>query len=413
MKKTPSAQLPRQWQQAIGSRSPEPSAVVESGHSAKQAVRIPFNRPAPLGDEVEFVQRAIHSGHHSGDGPFTKACSELLERELSIKKALLTTSCTHALEMTALLLDIASGDEIIVPSFTFVSSANAFVLRGARPIFADVRPDTLNIDEKQIERLISSRTKAIVVVHYAGVGCEMDPILEIADAHHIPVIEDNAHGLFGHYRGKPLGTFGCMSTLSFHETKNFSCGEGGALLLNDLRYAEQAEIIREKGTNRSQLFRGQVDKYTWLGIGSSYLQSDLLAAYLFGQLERHNEIQRTRQSLWETYQAGLKDWAGEHDVLLPHVPDHCGQAFHMFYLRMPTLEIRQALIENLRARGILAPFHYLPLHLSAVGKSFGGKIGTCPVAERVSDQVIRLPFFCSLTLSEMEEVIGAVRDFRF
>jgi dTDP-4-amino-4,6-dideoxygalactose transaminase len=412
MKKTPSAQLPRRWQQAIGSHNAEPSAV-ESDHAAKPAVRIPFNRPTPLGDELELVQRAINSGHHSGDGPFTKACSELLEHELDVKKALLTTSCTHALEMTALLLNIVPGDEVIVPSFTFVSSANAFVLRGARPIFADVRPDTLNIDEKQIERLISSRTKAIVVVHYAGVGCEMDQILQIANAHHIPVIEDNAHGLFGHYRGKPLGTFGCMSTLSFHETKNFSCGEGGALLVNDLQYAEQAEIIREKGTNRSQLFRGQVDKYTWLGIGSSYLPSDLLAAYLFGQLERRKEIQRARQSIWENYEAGLRDWACKHEVLLPQIPGHCEQAFHMFHLRMPTLETRQALIEHLRARGILSPFHYLPLHLSAVGKSFGGKIGDCPIAERVSDQIVRLPFFCAITLKEMEEVIAAVRDFTF
>jgi dTDP-4-amino-4,6-dideoxygalactose transaminase len=413
MKKIPNAQFLRQWQQTIVSHNAEPSAIAEVEQSAKQAVRIPFNRPTPLGDEIEFVQRAIYSGHHSGDGPFTKKCTELLERELGAKKVLLTTSCTHALEMTAMLLDIVPGDEVIVPSFTFVSSANAFVLRGARPIFADVRPDTLNIDEKQIEKHISSRTKAIVVVHYAGVGCEMDQILELANAHDIPVIEDNAHGLFGHYRGKPLGTFGCMSTLSFHETKNFSCGEGGALLLNDLRYAEQAEIIREKGTNRSQLFRGQVDKYTWLGIGSSYLPSDLLVAYLFGQLECRNEIQRIRQCLWETYASRLRDWAYEHDVLLPHVPTDCGQAFHMFYLRMPTLEIRQALIEHLRASGILAPFHYLPLHLSAVGKTFGGRIGSCPVAERASDQIIRLPFFCSLTLSEMEEVIGAVLDFRF
>ena len=412
MKKTLSAQLLRQRQQAISSHNPEPNAV-EPEYAAKPAIRIPFNRPTPLGDELEFVQRAIGSGHHSGDGPFTKACTELLERELSAKKVLLTTSCTHALEMTALLLNIAPGDEVIVPSFTFVSSANAFVLRGARPIFADVRPDTLNIDETQIERLISSRTKAIVVVHYAGVGCEMDQIRQIADAHHIPVIEDNAHGLFGDYRGKPLGTFGCMSTLSFHETKNFSCGEGGALLLNDLRYAEQAEIIREKGTNRSQLFRGQVDKYTWLGIGSSYLPSDLLAAYLFGQLERRTEIQRTRQCIWETYEAGLWDWAYKHEVLLPQVPAHCEQAFHMFYLRMPTLEVRKALIDHLRAKGILAPFHYLPLHLSAVGRSSGGRVGDCPIAELASDQIVRLPFFCSITLKEMEEVIAAIQDFTF
>jgi dTDP-4-amino-4,6-dideoxygalactose transaminase len=411
MKKTPSARLP--WQPQPTSHDPEPSAVAEVARSSKHAIRIPFNRPTPLGDEIEFVQRSIGSGHHSGDGPFTKACTELLERELGVKKALLTTSCTHALDMTAMLLDISPGDEVIVPSFTFVSSANAFVLRGARPIFSDIRSDTLNIDEQQIERHISSRTKAIVVVHYAGVGCEMDQIMALATAHNIPVIEDNAHGLFGHYRGQLLGTFGCMSTLSFHETKNCSCGEGGALLLNDLRYAEPAEIIREKGTNRSQFFRGQVDKYSWVGIGSSYLPSDLLAAYLFGQLECRDEIQRIRKCIWETYAAGLKDWAYEYGVALPHVPAHCEQAFHMFYLRMPTLEVRQALIEHLRARGILAPFHYVPLHLSKVGKTFGGRVGDCPVTERASNQIVRLPFFCSITASEIEEVIESVRDFEF
>jgi dTDP-4-amino-4,6-dideoxygalactose transaminase len=241
----------------------------------------------------------------------------------------------------------------------------------------------------------------------------MDQILDLAEAHNIAVIEDNAHGLFGRYRGQALGTFGCMSTLSFHETKNCSCGEGGALLLNDLQYTEHAEIIWEKGTNRSQFFRGQVDKYSWVGIGSSYLPSDVLAAYLFGQLECRDEIQRIRKLVWETYAAGLKDWAYKHEVLLPHIPAHCEQAFHMFYLRLPTLDARQALIEHLRSRGILAPFHYVPLHLSKMGKTFGGRIGDCPVTEQVSNQIIRLPFFCSITLGEIEEVIEAVRDFEF
>lgn len=391
------------------------TAVVRPAESPQPAppVKIPFNRPAPLGDELELVLQAISSGHHSGDGPFTRACSELLEKKLGTPKALLTTSCTHALEMSAILLNIRFGDHVIVPSFTFVSSANAFVLRGARPVFVDIRPDTLNIDENQLERHISPATKAIVVVHYAGVGCEMDKIMEIANHYRIPVVEDNAHGLLGSYNGRPLGTFGSVSTLSFHETKNFSCGEGGALLVNAPQYVERAEIIREKGTNRSRYFRGQVDKYTWVDIGSSFLPSDLLAAFLLGQLRKAAEIQQIRRHVWESYFDGLKSWAFERGVILPQIPAHCDQAYHMFYLRMPTLEIRQNLIAHLRTRGILAPFHYLPLHLSKVGMAFGGQQGDCPVTEFVSDQLLRLPFFNSISDHDIRQVIDAVCEFKF
>src|ERR1051326_441923 len=267
--------------------------------------RIPFNRAGLLGNEFRYIAQALEIGHISGDGRFTRKCHELLEKELGAEKALLTTSCTHALEMTALLLDIEPGDEVIIPSFTFVSTANAFVMRGAHPVFCDIRPDTLNIDEQKIGGLITSQTKAILAVHYAGVGCQMDSILALSKRHGIAVVEDNAHGLFGKFKGKHLGTFGCLATQSFHETKNFTCGEGGALLINDPRYFERAEIIREKGTNRNRFFRGQVDKYTWVDLGSSYLPSDVLAAFLFAQLEARGEIQARRQQVWHFYDENL------------------------------------------------------------------------------------------------------------
>jgi dTDP-4-amino-4,6-dideoxygalactose transaminase len=372
---------------------------------------IPFNRPCILGNEQAYILQAIANGHAAGDGSFTKKCHAFLEAQLGVPKALLTTSCTHALEMSALLLDLRPGDEVIFPSFTFVSTVNAFVLRGVRPIFADVRPDTLNLDERQLERLITPRTRAIVPVHYAGVGCEMDAITAIAAQHDLVVVEDNAHGLFGKYRGRYLGTFGALATQSFHETKNFTCGEGGALLINDAQYIERAEIIREKGTNRSRFFRGQVDKYTWVDIGSSYLPSDLLAAFLYAQFEVRERIQGIRQRIWETYAAELRDWALRNGVQLPHVPDHCEQAYHMFYLLMPSLEVRQAFIAHLKAQGILAVFHYLPLHLSDMGRKFGGQVGDCPVTERISDQLVRLPFFNDLDEALQARVIEAVRSF--
>jgi dTDP-4-amino-4,6-dideoxygalactose transaminase len=313
--------------------------------------------------------------------------------------------------MTALLLNLQSGDEAIVPSFTFASTANAFALRGARIVFADIRRDTLNVDETQLDSLITPQTKAIVVVHYAGVGCEMDSIMAVANRHNIQVIEDNAHGLFGKYRGKYLGTFGRLSTQSFHETKNFSCGEGGALLINDPKFIERAEIIREKGTNRSRFFRGEVDKYSWVDLGSSYLPSDILAGLLLSQLEAKEEIQSRRRRIWEVYHAGLGEWAAGQGVGLPFVPSHCEQAYHMFYLLLPSLQDRQALIDHLRSRGILAVFHYLPLHISEYGKRWGGRMGDCPVTEDVSDRLLRLPFFFSLTDSDQAKVIESICSF--
>ncbi len=372
---------------------------------------IPFNRPSMEGNEYAYITQAVAHGHISGDGEFTRRCQALLESELGVQKALLTTSCTHALEMTALLLDIQPGDEIILPAFTFVSTVNAFVLRGARPIFIDVRPDTLNLDESRLEKLISSRTKAIVVMHYAGVGCEMNLIMSIAKLHGIAVIEDNAHGLFAQYQGRYLGTFGCMSTLSFHETKNFTCGEGGALLINDPAYIERAEIIREKGTNRSRYFRGQVDKYTWVDIGSSYLLADVLAAILYAQLEAREQIISKRQVLWEYYYQQLADWAVGNKVRLPIVPEYCKQPYHLFYLLMPTFELRQNFIEYFKSQSILSVFHYLPLHLSPMGQHFGGKPGNCPVAEDVSARLVRLPFYNSLNDEERARVVSTIRKF--
>jgi dTDP-4-amino-4,6-dideoxygalactose transaminase len=374
-------------------------------------LNIPFNKPFMTGKELWYITRGFNSGQFSGDGLYTKQCHRMLEESLGVRKALLTTSCTHALEMAAILLDIQPGDEVIVPSFTFVSTVNAFVLRGAKPVFADIRPDTLNLDETALEQLITPRTKAIVPVHYAGVGCEMDIIMKIAESRGIAVVEDNAHGLFGKYRGRFLGTFGQFATQSFHETKNIHCGEGGALLINDPRYIERAEIIREKGTNRSRFFRGQVDKYTWVDIGSSYLPSDILAAFLFAQLEISESIQVNRKRIWEKYERELSDWAIHNGIVLPTVPQHCEQAFHMFYMLLPSLEARQRLIAHLKNRGILSVFHYLPLHLSDMGHHFGGKPGDCPVTEKTSDRLLRLPFFNDLTDHEQDEVISAVKSF--
>jgi dTDP-4-amino-4,6-dideoxygalactose transaminase len=365
---------------------------------------IPFCR-ADLGErELEAVRRALDSHHLSGDGAFGRKAEAILVEATGVKRAMLTTSCTHALEMSAILLDIGPGDEVIVPSFTFVSTVNAFVLRGATPVFADIRPDTLNLDETQLSSLVTQRTKAIVPVHYAGVACEMDAIL----SHGIPVVEDNAHGLFGSYKGRPLGTFGVLATQSFHETKNFTCGEGGALLVNDARLIERAEILREKGTNRSNFFRGLVDKYTWVDLGSSWVLSDILGAMLVAQLERRAEIQSRRRALFHRYATELADWAASHEARLPIVPAHCEQAFHMFYLLMPTLERRTALIDHLRAEGIQAVFHYVPLHSSPMGKKFGGR--ECLVTESVSDRIVRLPFHTCLTDDDQSRVIDAVRS---
>lgn len=373
--------------------------------------KIPFNRPTFVGPEFDYVKQAFDTGKISGDGIFTQKCHTLLEEVLDVQKVLLTSSGTHALEMCALLLDIKPGDEVIVPSFTFVSTVNAFVLRGAQPVFIDIRSDTLNMDESQLESLITQRTKAIIPVHYAGVGCDMESIMRIAKQHGISVIEDNAHGLFGKYRGQYLGTFGSMAAQSFHETKNFTCGEGGALLISDPRYVERAEIIREKGTDRSQFFRGQVDKYSWLDIGSSYLPTDMLAAFLYAQLEARGAIQALRKHIWDTYYVQLQDWARSHNVRLPIVPDDCEQAYHMFYLLMPSLERRQALIAHLKKNSILSVFHYLPLHLSGMGQGFGGQQGDCPLTEDICDRLVRLPFFTNMTEVEQKTILEAIQCF--
>jgi dTDP-4-amino-4,6-dideoxygalactose transaminase len=381
---------------------------ISSAATVEARIRIPFNRPAIVGRELHYISKALLGGHSSGDGPFTARCQAFLERELGAHKVLLTTSCTAALEMAALLLDIEPGDEVIVPAFTFVSTANAFALRGATVRFADIRPDTLNIDEARVEELITPRTRAIVPVHYAGVGCEMSALCEIGRRHGIRIVEDNAHGLFGRYRNRPLGTFGALGTQSFHETKNFTCGEGGALVINDRALVDRAEILREKGTNRSRFFRGEVEKYTWVDVGSSYVLSDILAAFLFAQLETSDFLQVRRRTLWKQYESRLSGWAERNDVALPVVPDHCESSYHLFHVVLPTPDARQRLMTHLRDEGILAVFHYVPLHLSPMGRRHGGQPGGCPITEGVCDRLLRLPLFAELTDEEQETVIDAI-----
>jgi dTDP-4-amino-4,6-dideoxygalactose transaminase len=373
-------------------------------------IRIPFNRPWQSGRELEYIGEVVSSGHLSGDGEFTRRCQSLLATGFGHDRSLLTTSCTDALEMCALLLDLKPGDEVIVPSFTFVSSVNAFLIHGANPVFADVLPGTLNIDPASVRAHLSEHTRAIIVVHYAGVGCAMGEILGIAEEHGLVVIEDNAHGLGGAYRGKPLGSMGALATLSFHETKNFTSGEGGALIVNDAAYFERAEIIREKGTERSKFFRGQVDKYGWVDVGSSFLPSELVAAHLCAQLEESEKVQQLRAEIWLRYASSLAEWASQHEVLLPSIPPECDQAFHMFYMLMPDLATRTKLIDCLRMRAILAVFHYLPLHLSPMGRRLGHAKGECPVTENISDRLVRLPFYTGLTEVQQCEVIAAVQE---
>jgi dTDP-4-amino-4,6-dideoxygalactose transaminase len=373
--------------------------------------RIPFNKPSLTGKELNYVADAVIGGHSAGDGLYTTRCHEFLEKALGAARVLLTTSCTHALEMAAFLLNVGPGDEVIVPSFTFVSTANAFAIRGARPVFADIRRDTLNLDESLLASLITEHTRAIVPVHYAGVGCEMRSILDLAAAHRVAVVEDNAHGLFAKHDGRFLGTFGCLAAQSFHETKNVTCGEGGALVVNDPALIDRAEIIREKGTNRSRYFRGQVDKYTWVDLGSSYLPSDILAGFLLAQLEASEQIQAQRCRIWHRYHDSLAAWAGQHDVQRPFVPASSGQAYHMYYLILPSHDARQRLIAFLKSQGILAAFHYVPLHLSGMGQRFGGRPGQCPVTETVSERLVRLPFYNSLSESEQSEVIETIQRF--
>ena len=373
---------------------------------------IPFNKPFIAPKEFDYIRQAVEQYHISGDGFFTKECNRFLEGALGVKKSLLTTNCTHALEMAALLLNLEEGDEIIVPSFTFVSTINAFVLRGAKPKFVDIRPDTLNIDENLIEAAISERTKAIFVVHYAGVGCEMDAIMDTAQRHNLTVVEDNAHGLFGKYKGRLLGTFGSLATQSFHETKNFSCGEGGALIINDPDLVERAEIIREKGTNRSRFFRGQIDKYSWVDVGSSYLPSDILAGVLLSHFEQADFIQSKRKQLWDTYAAQLSGWAEQNSVRLPYIPDYCEQSYHMFYLLMPDLDTRQRFIQYLKDHDIMAVFHYVPLHTADMGQFFGYQAGDLPITEEYSDRLVRLPFYNCMSEAEQQQVINTILTFQ-
>jgi len=374
--------------------------------------RIPFNRPTTLPEAIGCVTQALQSGRLSGNGPYTRGCETRLQEITGARTALLTNSCTSALEMSALLLDAQPGDEVIVPSFTFVSTANAFAMHGFRPVFADCRPDTLNVDEHTIAPLIGPRTRAILAMHYGGVGCEMDGLVDLARRHRLALIEDNAHGLFGMFKGRPLGSFGAMATQSFHETKNVTSGEGGALLVNDGSLVERAEVLREKGTNRSRYFRGEVDKYTWVDLGSNYLQSEMQAAFLLAQLRASDLVQSRRAAIWHKYDEALQQWASHNDVRLPVVPSHCEQPSHLYYVLLPSESIRARLIEHLKDRGILAVFHYVPLHLSPMGRRFGGADGACPVTEDVSERLLRLPFYTDLSATDQDDVIDAVCQFK-
>lgn len=359
-------------------------------------MQIPFNKPYMTGKELWYISQAHHNGQLSGDGPFTKRCQEWLERLTGCRKALLTHSCTAALEMAAILADVKPGDEVIVPSYTFVTTANAFVMRGATPVFVDIREDTLNIDETRIEAAITERTVAIIAVHYAGVGCEMDTIMEIARRHDLLVIEDAAQGLMATYKGKALGSIGHMGTVSFHETKNITSGEGGALLINDERFVEQAEIIREKGTNRSRFFRGQVDKYSWVDIGSSFLPGELIAAFLYAQMEEAERITARRLALWEAYHRSLIGFEREGAIRRPFIPDACRHNAHMYYILLPDLDSRTTVIEQLKEKGINAVFHYIPLHDSQAGERYGRSSGPLPVTRAMSDRLLRLPLWVGL-----------------
>ena len=376
-----------------------------------QEYQIKFNVPPHTGKELDYIRQCIEAQKICGDGAFTKKCSAWFEERMQVKKCLLTTSCTHATELAALLIDIKEGDEVIMPSFTFVSTADAFVLRGAKAVFVDIRPDTMNIDETKIEAAITEKTKAIVPVHYAGVACEMDTILDIAKRHNLYVIEDAAQGVMATYKGKALGTIGDLGCYSFHETKNYSMGEGGALLLRDERFIEMAEIIREKGTDRSRFFRGQVDKYTWQEAGSSYLPSDMNAAYLYAQLEIADEINQARRKIWDTYYAGLKPLKEAGKLELPVVPGECVHNAHMFYIKTKDEAERTALIAHLKACGILSVSHYVPLHSAPAGKKYGRFFGEDVYTTKESERLTRLPLYYGLTEEENLYIVEKVTEF--
>jgi len=372
---------------------------------------IRFNCPDISADDRAFLADAIAGGHTSGNGAFTQRTEKMLEATLGVRRALLTTSCTHALEMSALLSRLEPGDEVIVPSYTFVSTASAFAIFGAVPVFVDSRPDTLNINTRLVDQAITSKTRAIYAVHYGGVACEMEDLTKLTAKHNLTLIEDNAHGLFAKYKGKYLGSFGAMATQSFHETKNITCGEGGALLINNHSLIERGEILREKGTNRSSFLRGQVDRYTWVDIGSSWVLSDLLAAILWGQMQRVNEINTKRVEIWNRYHTQLSTWAGQHGVQLPVIPDGCEHVGHVYHIRFETGDQRTRFIDHMKARQISCVFHYQPLHSSPVGQQFGGRVGQCPVAEHAGKCLVRLPLFNTLTKSDQDYVIENILSF--
>ena len=375
-------------------------------------MRISFNRPPFVGKETEYIKEAVEkNGMICGDGPFTKKCSQWMKERFQTKNVLLTTSCTHALEMAAFLADIQPGDEVIMPSYTFVSTADAFVLRGATCVFVDIRPDTMNIDETKIEEAITEKTKAIVPVHYAGVSCAMDEIMAIAKKYNLKVVEDAAQGVNAFYKGKALGTIGDFGCYSFHETKNYSMGEGGAILFQDDRYLEPAEILREKGTNRSQYFRGQIDKYTWVGYGSSYLPSDMNAAYLWAQLEEADKINDKRLSIWNFYHDELKELEDKGVLERPYIPEYATHNAHMYYIKVKDLRVRTKLLAYLKERGILSVFHYVPLHSATAGKKFGRFHGEDVYTTKESERLCRLPMYYSLSLEEAAEVVKALKEF--
>ena len=372
---------------------------------------IPFNKPPFLGTEFDYIKKAVNNQRICGDGEFTKNCNAWLENKTGASKALLTTSCTHSLEMAALLLGIKPGDEVIMPSYTFVSTADAFVLRGAKIKFVDIRPDTMNIDEKLIEDAITDKTKAIVPVHYAGVGCEMDTIMDIANRHDLKVVEDAAQGVMSEYKGKALGSIGDYGCYSFHETKNYSMGEGGALLIKNEDDIELAEIIREKGTNRSRFLRGQIDKYTWVEAGSSYLPSDMNAAFLWAQLQEADKINNDRLAAWDRYYKGFEQLEQEGFVTRPFIPEECKHNAHMFYLKAEDLETRTKLISFLKENGVMAVFHYVPLHSAPAGEKFGEFVGEDKYTTKESDRLVRLPMYYGLSESETDKVIEKVIEF--
>ena len=374
-------------------------------------IKIPFNRPHVKGKEFENIHVAIEAGHLSGNGQFTKKCQAWLEQHLGVRKALLTHSCTAALEMAAILADIKPGDEIIMPSFTFVSTANAFALRGGVPVFVDIRPDTLNLDENQIEAAITAKTKAIAVVHYAGIGSDMDAIKDIAQRHKLIVIEDAAQGIMSSYKKRPLGSIGHLGALSFHETKNIISGEGGALLVNEERFTQRAEIIWEKGTNRSQFFRGQVDKYTWVDVGSSYLPSEILAAFLWAQIQEVESITARRVSIWDRYHRGFVELEKRGMLRRPIIPDECTNNAHMYYILMNDRDTQSKLLAYLTSKGINTVFHYVPLHSSPAGRRFGRAQGEMSVTNKTAGGLLRLPMYADLKENEVDYVIGHIAAF--